>query len=258
MSNVLKFDDSEVVLISGGGRVFTDMAARFVKSDRSLTDIISSDYDANIVRNILDSGHLAATEFDYFIFGINGFSRVCETQLVRKRIASYIIKSGRCEQHGKRPYDVVIPPSLLNAEFEVQHDKIGKLPITLTTADIIDILSQVYESGITQNIPEEDLRYIKPEGTNFKAIIGMNAHALLDWFRIRTCSNAQLEIRTLARKMMALCKDAAPDLFRDAGPNCKVLGYCPEGERQCSYMKGIVPTKNDVFSLIDTYYRKGL
>ena len=34
-------------------------------------------------------------EFDFFLFGVEGYSRVTEVQLVRKRLASYLIKSGR-------------------------------------------------------------------------------------------------------------------------------------------------------------------
>ena len=91
----------QVVLIAGGGRIYTDIAARFVASERSLDDIIASPYSAKIVKNILASGHLAAVEFDYFLFGVAGYSRVTETQLVRKRLASYLIKSGRTELQGK-------------------------------------------------------------------------------------------------------------------------------------------------------------
>ena len=50
---------------------------------------------------------------------------------------------------------------------------------------------------------EEDLRYLKPQATEFKALIGMNAHALLDWFKIRCCKNAQAEIRDMACRIFA-------------------------------------------------------
>lgn len=106
--------DGNVILLSGGGRVFTDIAARFCRSERDLDSIVSSAYDAGIVRNILRSGHLAATEFDYFVFGIEGYSRVTEIQLVRKRLASYLIKSGRVEHNGKRETRLVLPKSLLD------------------------------------------------------------------------------------------------------------------------------------------------
>ena len=89
--NIKKVGDGHVVLIAGGGRVYTDIAARFTRSERSLDEIIASDYNRGLVRSIVEKGHLAATEFDYFIFGVEGYSRVTEVQLVRKRVASYLI-----------------------------------------------------------------------------------------------------------------------------------------------------------------------
>ena len=58
----------------------------------------------------------------------------------------------------------------------------------------------------------------------------MNAHALLDWFKIRCCMNAQAEIRDLANKMLRLCKEAAPALFEGAGTKLRFARLLP-GER---------------------------
>lgn len=228
--NVKHVGDGKVVLIAGGGRVYTDIAARFTRSERSLDEIVASSYDKRLVRNILDKGHLAATEFDYFIFGVEGYSRVTEAQLVRKRIASYLIKSGRAEKHGKRSFDVVLPGSVL------EHSSLVTLPngecIELSALDLLAMTEEWYDEGVKAGYKEEELRYLKPEATEFKAIIGMNAHALLDWFKIRCCINAQAEIRDMAMKMLKLCKEASPDLFEGAGPSCVSLGYCPENDFQ--------------------------
>ena len=78
----------------------------------------------------------------------------------------------------------------------------------------------------------------------------MNAHALKDFFRVRCCMNAQHEIRDMANKMLKLCKQASPDLFADAGPNCKVLGYCPENDYQNSRCKGKILTKDEAFKIL--------
>ena len=228
--NVKHVGQGTVELIAGGGKVYTDIAARFTRSERSLGEILASPYNEKLVRAIVDKGHLAATEFDYFIFGVEGYSRVTEVQLVRKRLASYLIKSGRVDKHGKRSFDVVVPDGILT------HRADCTLPdgtsLSLSGADIIAIAEQWYNAGVEEGLKEEDLRYLKPQATEFKAIIGMNAHALLDWFKIRCCKNAQAEIRDMAWKMLRLCKEAAPDLFRDAGPSCVALGYCPENDFQ--------------------------
>lgn len=257
--------EGKVVLIAGGGKIYTDIAARFCNSNKDLDDIIGSPYNKKIVRNIVESGHLAATEFDNYIFGIEGYSRVTEAQLIRKRLASYLVKSGRQDKDGKRTFDVALPKSVeefmythelnindlyIDPEFSVPLKRLipsnlkGLIPrmeimspndlsiyTRLSSDDILEILDGWYNEGVDRGVAEEDLRYMKPQATEFKAIVSMNAHALRDWFKIRLCLNAQREIRDLAFKMRKLVNEASPDLFEDAGPSCEVLGYCPENDR---------------------------
>lgn len=240
----------KVELIAGGGKIYTDIAARFIKSERSLEEIVATPYSKELVKKIIDSGHKAAIEFDFFIFGVEGYSRVTEVQLVRKRLASYMIKTGRADKSGKRTFEMVIPRRIEETKFncslpvEAITLRNGKplqdyLPegetaiyYTVDANMIMSMIEEWYEKGIEDGIPEEELRYLKPQATEFKAIIGMNAHALSDWFAIRCCKNAQTEIRDLANKMLKISKEVAPDLFVDAGANCRVLGYCPENELQ--------------------------
>lgn len=241
----MRVGDGKVRLIAGGGRIYTDIAARFVGSERDLDDILMSDYNKGIVENIIKSGHEAALEFDYFLFGVEGYSRVCEAQLIRKRMASYMIKSGRVEKDGDREFDVVLPENIADKPIEILGQK-------YSIETLLKSLEEWYNEGVAEGIPEEELRYLKPQATEFKGIIGMNAHALRDFFRVRCCLNAQYEIRDLANKMLGLCKEAAPDLFKDAGANCVRLGYCPENDRQhpnCS-----VVTKEKALEILKDNY----
>lgn len=118
----------------------------FVRSERDLEEIVASPYSRQIVQNILDSGHRAALEFDFFLFGVEGYSRVTETQLVRKRLASYLIKSGRAELNGKRSYSVVYPRSVANLP--------RRLPLpdghtaNLSGHDLAEISRQWYDEGL--------------------------------------------------------------------------------------------------------------
>ena len=228
--NITSVGKGKVVLIAGGGRIYTDVAARFTRTERGLDEIIASKYNAELVRSIVEKGHLAATEFDYFLFGVEGYSRVTEVQLVRKRLANYLIKSGRVDKNGKRAFDVVLPEGIL------AHTARCTLPggqeALLNAGDILSLVEQWYDSGVEAGYKEEELRYVKPQATEFKALVGMNAHALLDWFKIRCCMNAQEEIRDMAWKMLRLCKAAAPALFETAGPSCVQMGYCPENDFQ--------------------------
>jgi thymidylate synthase (FAD) len=97
---------------------------------------------------------------------------------------------------------------------------------------IVEFDKREYDDCLKIGVAEEDARYLKPQGTAFKAVVKMNSHALLDWFKIRCCLQAQNEIRDLAWKMLVLCKKAAPDVFAKAGPSCVAYGFCTENSRQ--------------------------
>ena len=271
MVNLSMVGNGKVVLIQGGGRCYMDMAARFCRTEKDLQNIIATEYDKNLVKRILESGHLAATEFDYFIFGVEGYSRVTEAQLIRKRHASYLIKSGRCNKGGKRSFDVVLPRDILEIGTEIKvpvanitidgmegqfyfNGENPEISVYFNTVDILSLIESWYNTGIGKNVPEEDLRYLKPQATEFKAIIGMNAHALLDWFKIRCCMNAQTEIRDMANKMLAICKEVSPDLFKNAGPSCKVLGYCPEGSQNIN-CDGKIIKKEEALRILQEYQK---
>lgn len=261
--------NGKVYLIAGGGKIWTDIAARFVRSERPVEEIIESPYSPELLHRILDSNHKAALEFDYFLFGVEGYSRVCETQLVRKRHASYLIKSGRVELGGKRKFNVCLPVNINDFSVETcmplahpcedgSGDTVTDVKVRLTAANICDMIAEWYSQGIRLGKKEEDLRYLKPQATEFRAIIGMNAHALYDFFGVRCCMNAQAEIRDLANKMLALCMDAAPDLFVNAGPNCRQLGYCPENSMQNAHCAGRVLTREKALSILRNYSQENV
>ena len=81
----------------------------------------------------------------------------------------------------------------------------------------------------------EDARFVLPNACDTKMIVTMNARSLKNFFRLRCCSRAQWEIRDVAAQMLFLVKEAAPTLFKGAGPAC-VSGPCPEGKMSCGKM----------------------
>ena len=81
-------------------------------------------------------------------------------------------------------------------------------------------------------IPAEDARYLLPNGCTTNITITMNARELMHFFSLRCCNRAQWEIREMADKMLALCREVSPVLFSKAGPSC-VRGPCPEGKKSC-------------------------
>ena len=248
-----------VMLIAGGGKVYTDVAARFVRSERSIEDIVASPYDRKILENILNSNHKAALEFDWFLFAVEGYARVTEVQLVRKRIASYMIKSGRAQLDGKREFSVVVPHEIGNFSVAAKRGELQRweeVPLDseeglhFGARDLLELTEIWYEAGLRYGFSEEKLRYLKPQATEFKAIIGMNAHALMDFFAVRCCNNAQDEIRDMADKMLHLVRGVAPDLFKNAGASCVQLGYCPENSRQCKAKSKLIYTKDEMNAML--------
>lgn len=282
MINEMRVGNGKVFLIAGGGKTYCDMAAKFCRTEKDVEDIIASPQSKKLIKDLVTSKHYAALEFDDFVFGIQGFARVTEVQMVRKRLASYLISSGRVEKNGKRAFNVVIPEDItkfnavapLNPErvhlkfnnaneytltdvFHILKNTLGQpnnpfITYTYNYMDILEFIETWYTTGVDKNIPEEDLRYMKPQATEFKAAIKIDAANLRNWARIRMCNRAQFEIRDLCTKMVNLAKEASPELMAGTGPSCVVDGYCSESE-QCSKLKGIVPTKEQVLNYVNSH-----
>lgn len=245
--NCYGIGDGKVELIASPSRCYVDLAARMTRSEKSISELLSEPNNPELVRRIVENGHLAATEFDLYIFGVEGYSRVTEAQLIRKRMASYMIKSGRVDKNGRRSFDVIIPEQIKNVSIDYDGEQFD-------TKTLLWLIERWYNEGVKQGVSEEWLRYLKPQGTEFKAIIAMNAHSLLDWFKIRCCMNAQAEIRDMANKMLALCKADNPVLFENAGASCVSLGYCPENKLQNSLCHK--PTHEDVKNMLKEFKRE--
>ena len=285
MVNEMRVGDGKVFLIAGGGKTYCDLAAKFCRTEKDVEELIASPQSKEIIKTLIASGHTAALEFDTFIFGVQGYARVTEVQTVRKRHASYMISSGRVDKHGKRAMSVVIPESItdFNAKQILNPEKIlvkfanptGVAQVKLNDCfplmkqqfaqtadpsiiyeydykDILNLIDTWYTEGVTLGKPEEDLRYIKPQATEFKAAILMNATALKEWAQIRMCKRAQTEIRDLCTKMVSLAKEAAPELMEGVGPSCVALGYCPELEQHKDCV-GKIPTKVQVINYIHAH-----
>ena len=69
-------------------------------------------------------------------------------------------------------------------------------------------------------------------------MLTMNARSLHNFFDHRCCYRAQWEIRNLAKEMLKLVLEVAPNLFSKAGPPC-LNGPCPEGKMSCGNTKDV-------------------
>ncbi|MGH7727951.1 MAG: FAD-dependent thymidylate synthase [Vulcanimicrobiaceae bacterium] len=168
-----------------------------------------------MVARVRDAGHLSTFEHTMFTFGVSGVSRALTHQLVRHRHMSFEQKSQRyIAIKGAFPY--VTPPSLA-----AQPDLRARYEALMAQIDAF------YHEALASGTPPEDARFALPNAAQTQIVVTANARALLDFFTLRTCNNAQWEIRELAFAMLRLAKKAAPALFVRAGATC-VRGYCNE------------------------------
>ena len=195
------------------------------KTGAELKETISPEKRERLIDIVMNGGHLSTVEHASFTFAVEGVSRVTETQLVRHRVASYSIKSGR---YNKTHTNFVIPPKIAADEKAMQIvDKFKK--------DLGAAVANLAEMGFKF----EDLRYLTPQGTATNIVLTMNARSLLNFFEHRLCLRAQSEIREMAGKMLELVRPVAPNIFKFAGPTCETQKICWEGDLSCGKWRGI-------------------
>ena len=84
---------------------------------------------------------------------------------------------------------------------------------------------------------ETQLCYLLLSGQTVPVVATMNAGELYTFFRLRTCTRAQWEIRALAIEALRVLRAAHPGLFSLYGPTCFMTGHCPEGKMCCGRQK---------------------
>jgi len=186
---------------------------------------IARDTQADFVAKILESGHVSPIEHVSFTFAVEGVSRALTHQLVRHRIASYSQQSQRYVDASS--FDYVLPPAIARipaakARFEAFMAEVGSA--------YRDLKAILEEHG-RKDKAKEDARFVLPQAAETRIVATMNCRSLLNFFEHRCCLRAQWEIRAMADQMLALCREALPEVFRDAGARCERLRYCPEGEK---------------------------
>ena len=221
-------------------------AARLCYSSASIETVmegLTEEKTADFVDMLSEIGHESPIEHASFTFGIEGVSRSLLAQLTRHRIASYSVQSQRYVR--AKMFEYVVPPEIASipeaaaeytAAMEEDQRHYEKLTDILKAKHKADNLKNGMEEREAERKAEksaiEDARFVLPNACTTKIVMTMNARSLLNFFRHRCCNRAQWEIRALAEEMLRLCLQAAPHLFKHAGPPC-VSGACPEGKMSC-------------------------
>jgi len=200
-----------------------------------------SEADARkFLKRVMGLGHLSVIEHASFTFSISGVSRACTHQLVRHRVASYTQQSQRYVKFEEDEIECVVPPT-------IQGEKREKFMETMK------LLAKSYKELLDSGVPAEDARYLLPNAATTQIFVTMNGRELIHFFGLRCCTRAQWEIRDMSNRMLAEARKAAPTIFEGAGPNCVLLGYCPEGKLSC----GLYPTKEQVLGAAEKAGLKG-
>lgn len=190
----------------------------YSKSDLAkLEERIQSTDQAAFVDKVMSMGHESVLEHASFSFLVEGVSRVLLSQLTRHRMASYSVQSQR---YCGVKLEYVTPPKIQQSGWKLAYQMHCERSFT------------IYQGMVQDGIPEEDARYVIPQGFDCRLMLTMNGRELRHFFSLRCCTRAQWEIRDLAKAMLEECRRVAPALFADAGPGC-VRGRCPEGEKSC-------------------------
>lgn len=192
---------------------------------RLLNGEIEKEKQAEFVSKILESGHNSPIEHVSFTFAIEGISRACSHQIVRHRVASYSQQSQRYVTENDMDY--IIPPAIAKIpeareRFEQFMDEVGSA--------YRDLRKILVDAG-REDKANEDARFVLPQAAETKIVITMNCRSLMHFFNLRCCQRAQWEVRKMADKMLKICKEEFPAIFKHGGASCEQLGYCPEADR---------------------------
>lgn len=205
-------------------------------------EFLSDDFEKKekLLKHVLASGHHSVLEHINFTFAIGRITRACAQQLTRHRIGvAFSMQSLRyCETEEGNLH---IPTSI-NRDPDACSDY-------LQAADAAVGFYKEYINREHMPIAKEDAREILPMGWYTNLVMTMNCRELLHFFSERLCSNAQEEIRILAKKILQKCQEVLPEIFNSAGPKCQVVGYCNEGKRSCHKS----PLKEEVFHIYNNH-----
>lgn len=191
----------------------------------------------SLVLKVIKSGHLSVVRHINFTFAIDGASRACLNQLVRHTSGfSYSQQSMRYvtfDFENLKKKDVeryyVIP------DFETEEQ------LELYKASCFNSLIQ-YRKLIQEGVKAEDARGVL--GLNFKSniVATCNLQSLMHLANLRLCTNAQKEIRTLAKEMCNLVTKREAWLKEFLSPKCFQIGICTE-MKPCDKYPNIIKTQ---------------
>lgn len=188
-------------------------------SSEQASKIIEDESKAEeIIKRIFACSRPRELETIQYTFRYNRLSLASITHLVRHRMQGVMIPP--LTSVNRR---IHITPDAVknNAELLERYNK-----AFVRNAEVYDMLRGAGES-------EETLVYLVLSGNTLDVVTTMNARELMLYFRLRTCTRAQWEIRDYACEALRKLREIEPLIFKHYGPSCYVDGRCPEGALTC-------------------------
>ena len=206
----------------------------------------------NLVKKVIDSGHLSIAEYINFVFAVEGIDRATSHQLVRHRLATYSQKSQRYVEI-KESFET-ISELFENPKTDKDEDylySVASKYFVGVTKDNYRLFIQPllsYLQGIKLGMKPEEARTFLPNATKTDLIMSINLRELMHVCSLRLCTNAQKPIRELFNLIKQKVTNYDERLGNLLQPQCESLGYCSDF-RNC----GRQPKKQEVFEYYERY-----
>lgn len=171
------------------------------------------------MRRLTNDSRARELEALSYTFRITDVSLACVTHFTRHRMQSLLIPDvvrGLCGGNYIIPESVKADPEALEL-------------YKAAFADQASAARQAQQSGVSAEV----LAYYAMSGHVVDLLMTINARELLHFSKLRTCTRAQWEIRSVAREMLIRLNAVSPTIFSGFGPSCAVTGRCPEGKMTC-------------------------
>ena len=187
-------------------------------------------YAEKVGEKCLESGHLSGSRHLYMVFEIKNVPRSAVDQLVRHtqgfvtnvQSLRYCNKDGKISLYASPEIakDIYLTQSLINYEAQVQ-------------ANYNYFQINLKNENYTNEQANEIARTVIPIGVATECNVAVNLECLIHLANVRLCNRAELPIRTIVKEMVRQVVEVEPRYKPFLVPNCKKLGYCPEGDHSC-------------------------
>ena len=178
----------------------------------------------------LESGHLSGSRHLYMVFELKCVPRSAVDQLVRhtQGFVTNVQSLRYCNKDGKISLyaapeiekDIYLTQALHNYEAQVQ-------------ANYNYFQINLKNENYTNEQANEIARTVIPIGVATECNVAVNLECLIHLANVRLCNRAELPIRTIVKEMVRQVVEVEPRYKPFLVPNCKRLGYCPEGDHSC-------------------------